>query len=96
MFAGRWGPATPAFAAAELRRIRPTDQVRIERRRLVVELLAEVRDADRDLAALKARIANAVDASSTTVTDVFGVGPVLAAHLIGYSGDVRRFYCTIA
>jgi transposase len=80
-----------ARAAAELRRIRPADAVGIERRRLAVELLSEVRDADRDLAALKARIVSAVAVSSTTVTDVFGIGPVLAAYLIGYSGDVRRF-----
>jgi len=78
-------------AAAELRRIRPADAVGIERRGLAVELLAEVRDADRDLVALKARIAAAVVSSSTTITDVFGVGPVLAAYLIGYSGDARRF-----
>jgi len=80
-----------ARAAAELRRIRPLDQVGIERRRLAVELLTEVRSADRDLAALKTRITTAVTAASTTVTEVFGVGPVLAAYLIGYSGDVRRF-----
>jgi len=78
-------------AAAELRRIRPADQVGIERRRLAVELLTEVRAADRDLAALKTRVQTAVTASSTTVTDVIGVGPVMAAYLIGYSGDVRRF-----
>lgn len=78
-------------AATELRRIRPADAVGIERRGLAVELLAEVRAADRDLVALRARITSAVDASSTTVTDVFGVGPVLAAYLLGYSGDVRRF-----
>jgi len=78
-------------AAAELRRIRPADAVGIERRRLAIELLAEVRDADRDLVALKARVTTAVASSSTTVTEVFGVGPVMAAYLIGYSGDVRRF-----
>jgi transposase len=78
-------------AAAELRRIRPADQVGIERRRLAVELLTEVRAADRDLAALKTRVQTAVAASSTMVTDVSGIGPVMAAYLIGYSGDVRRF-----
>jgi transposase len=78
-------------AAAELRRIRPDDQVGSERRRLAGELLTEVRAADRDLLALKTRIASAVNASSTTVTDVVGVGPTMAAYLIGYSGDVRRF-----
>jgi transposase len=80
-----------ARAAAELRRIRPLDQVGIERRGLALELLTEVRAADRDLAALKTRITTAVGASSSTVTDVVGVGPIMAAYLIGYSGDVRRF-----
>jgi transposase len=79
-----------ARAASELRRIRPTDQVGIERRRLAGELLAEVRRGDADLIELKARIAVAVTASST-ITDVVGVGPIMAAYLIGYSGDVRRF-----
>jgi transposase len=78
-------------AAAELRRIRPVDQVGIERRHLARELLTEVRAADRDLIALKARIHTAVSGSSTTVTEVIGVGPIMAAYLIGYSGDVRRF-----
>jgi transposase len=32
-----------------------------------------------------------VAASATTVTDIFGVGPVVAAMLIGYSGDPTRF-----
>src|SRR6266540_2904408 len=61
-------------AATELRRIRPVDQVGVERRRLASELLIEVLAADRDLVALKARITSAVGASSTTVTDVIGVG----------------------
>jgi len=33
----------------------------------------------------------AVTASGTAVTNVFGVGPVVAAYLIGHSGDIRRF-----
>jgi hypothetical protein len=33
----------------------------------------------------------AVKASGTTVTEVFGVGPYVAATVIGYVGDVRRF-----
>ena len=28
---------------------------------------------------------------STSVTDLYGVGPIIAAQLIGYTGDVRRF-----
>ena len=32
-----------------------------------------------------------VKASATSLTDLFGVGPVLAATLIGHSGDIGRF-----
>ena len=73
-------------AATELRRIRPDDAVGIERRRLAAELLAEVRRTDTDLVELKTRIAASVDHTATTVTEVFGVGPIMAAYLIGYSG----------
>ena len=78
-------------AATELRRIRPADAPGIERRRLAAELLSEVRRADTDLIELKTRIAASVNHAATTVTDVFGVGPIMTAYLIGYSGDVRRF-----
>jgi transposase len=37
------------------------------------------------------RIKTAVQASGTTLTDLYGVGPILACELIGYTGDVRRF-----
>jgi transposase len=49
------------------------------------------RAADRDLVALKTRIHTAVAASSSTVTEVIGVGPIVAAYVVGYSGDMRRF-----
>jgi transposase len=37
------------------------------------------------------RIRTAVQASATTLTELYGVGPILACELIGYTGDVRRF-----
>jgi transposase len=40
---------------------------------------------------LKARAKTAVSASGTTVTDVYGVGPIVAATLIGHAGDITRF-----
>ncbi len=58
---------------------------------LVVELLGDIRRVDEQLKASKRRIRDAVAASGTTVTDIFGVGPVLAAMIVGYTGDVRRF-----
>jgi len=37
------------------------------------------------------RIRTAVAASGTSVTDIYGVGPILAASLVGFTGDVTRF-----
>jgi len=78
-------------AADELRKLRPHDPIGIERKRIAAELLDEVRRLDRTLVELHERINDAVKLSRTSVTDVFGVGPIVACYLIGYSGDVRRF-----
>ena len=40
---------------------------------------------------MRKRLARFVAASKTTVTGVYGVGPVVAATVLGYVGDVRRF-----
>ena len=37
------------------------------------------------------RIRDAVAASGTTLTELYGVGPVVAAYMLGYSGDISRF-----
>ena len=33
----------------------------------------------------------AIEASKTTVTEVYGIGPLMAAIIVGRTGDVRRF-----
>jgi transposase len=66
----------------------PAQQVRYD---LAVELLDDIRRLDAQLKASHQRIRVAVAASNTSVTEVFGVGPILAAMLIGYSGDINRF-----
>jgi transposase len=33
----------------------------------------------------------AIEASKTTVTEVYGIGPLTAAIIVGRTGDVRRF-----
>jgi transposase len=58
---------------------------------LALEHLEDLRRFDEQMRASKKRIAAAVKASGTTVTELFGVGPVVAAMLIGYTGDVTRF-----
>lgn len=52
----------------------PAEQVR---RDLVVELLDDIRQLDDQLKVSHKRIAAAVAASGTTLTDLFGVGPIL-------------------
>jgi transposase len=71
--------------------VRPESMIQHQRLELARETLAEVRRLDQQLKSSKTRITAAVNASGTTVTDVFGVGPVLAAIIVGYSGDPRRF-----
>ena len=66
-------------AAKLLRSVRPDDPVGRERKGLAVELLTDMRRLDRDLAAIKNRIREAVDSSGTTLLDLHGVGPIVAA-----------------
>ncbi len=54
--------------------------------------LGDIRRLDRDIKANKTLIrAKQSAASETTVTDLYGVGPIVAAFLIGYTGDPARF-----
>jgi len=78
-------------AAAVLRRVHPANAVETERRRLALELVADIRGLDRAAVAVKARVKVAVAASGTTVTDIHGVGPIVAAILVGHCGDISRF-----
>lgn len=66
----------------------PAEQLRYD---LAVELLEDIRRLDDQLKASHQRIRAAVAASGTSVTDVFGIGPIIAAMLIGFTGDIGRF-----
>jgi transposase len=61
------------------------------RHQLALEVLDDVRRLDGQLKESHRRMKSAVQASGTSLTDVFGIGPVLACALIGYTGDVSRF-----
>jgi transposase len=61
------------------------------RRRLASEVLRDVRTLDRKIADLNARVEAEVEASGSTLTEIFGVGPILAATILGTVGDVARF-----
>jgi len=82
---------TAERAAQALRTIRPDGPVEATRKAMANELLGDIRRLDQQLAALRERIAEAVDTSGTTVTDIHGVGPIVAAIIIGHTGHVGRF-----
>ena len=71
--------------------IRPSDVAAIERHRQAVEFVADIERLDAAVRDSWTRITAAVAASGATVTDIFGVGPIVAAMLIGYCGDPLRF-----
>jgi transposase len=82
---------TPAGATAALRGYRPRtgpDRIRVE---LAKELIADVRRFDEQLSANAAKVAVLLDEHGTRLREVDGVGPVLAARLLGRSGPASRF-----
>jgi transposase len=78
-------------AARILRGIRPRSVSAHVRRQLASEILREARVLDRKIADLDKRIGAEVEASGTSLTEIFGVGPILAAKIIGTVGNARRF-----
>jgi transposase len=85
------GKLSARRAARILRSIRPQSSSSRIRRRLASEVLRDIRTLDRKIADLNARIEAEVDASSTTLTEIFGIGSILAAKIIGTVGSVARF-----
>jgi transposase len=67
------------------------DPVAAQRKCLAGEHLADMRRLDAELEAIKQRIGDAVAASHTTLTELHGVGPVVAAIVLGHVHDIGRF-----
>ncbi len=82
---------TAAHAARILERAEPSGAVAQARRELAAEFPGDLRRLDAQLRDTKKKLAAAVKASGTTVTDVFGGGPVVAGTVIGAIADVSRF-----
>ena len=80
---------TQAFSLLE--RIEPAGAVAAQRHRLALELVDDIDRLDTQRKTSKAHIRATVAASGTTLTDIFGVGDVVAATLIGHAGDPNRF-----
>jgi transposase len=83
---------TAAHAAHVLEQVKPAGAVEIARCELAAEFLHDLRRIDTQMHGTKKKLAVAVRASGTTVTGIFGVGPVIAATVIGDVADVSRFH----
>ena len=80
-----------AQAARLLEELEPASAVAAARHELANELVTDLVRVDDQLRDTKRRIAAAVAASKTTLTELFGVGPIVAATVIGDVGDIARF-----
>jgi len=78
-------------AATLLASVEVTDAVAAARVELGREFLEDLYRLDEQIAETKKRLGGVVRASGSSVTQVFGVGPVVAATVIGLTGDVTRF-----
>ena len=78
-------------ASRMLQGMRNLDPIGEQRRLTARTHLVDIRRLDREIKANRTLIRTAVVAAKTTVTDVYGVGPVVATLLIGYTGDIGRF-----
>ena len=71
--------------------VRPRDAVGKARRQLGVDLIDDVVVLDRKIKAMEARLAEAVAATGTHLTEIVGIAAVTAATIIGEVGNVSRF-----
>ena len=78
-------------AARIVRGIRPQGASARVRRQLTSEILRDIRTLERKIANLNEQIEEEVEASGTTLTEIFGMGPILAAKIMGTVGNVKRF-----
>jgi transposase len=78
-------------AAQALRSVRPVTAADICRKQLARDLLDSLRRLDTRIKTLTKQITAAVEQTNTGLTEIRGIGPVVAAKIIGHSGDIHRF-----
>ena len=88
---GIGGEISPAQATRLLDELEPVGAVAAARHELAVDLVADLERLRVQRREARQRILAAVTASKTTLTELFGVGPIVAATVIGDVGDIARF-----
>lgn len=82
---------TAGQAAGMLARVRPASPAEQARKDLARELVADIRALDTRLKANQKRMQEAVADSASSLPDIVGVGPVVAARVLGRTGRASRF-----
>lgn len=82
---------TAASASRMLAGVRPAGAVETTRKQLARDLVAEIRGADQRLKTVTAEIAATVAATGSRLTEVDGIGPVVAGRLLGRTRRASRF-----
>jgi transposase len=78
-------------AKALLATVRPRDVAGRTRRQLAADLLADIVVLDRKLKDSERRLTEAVAVTGSGLPDLYGIGPVGAARILGDVGDIARF-----
>jgi transposase len=73
-----------------VRGIRPQGAPARVRRQLGSEVLRDIRTLERKIADLNERIEAEVEAFGTSLIEIFGIGPILAAKIIGPVGGPKE------
>jgi len=89
--AGAEQKLTATKAKALLATVRPHAAAGKARRQLAVDLIDDLVTLDRKIKDINKRLKHAVEATSTSITDIKGVGITTAAVVLGEVGDIRRF-----
>ena len=84
-------PLKANTAGTLLRRVRPKTPPEATRKTLAWDLVREIRSIDTRLAAITARMTEALQDYGSRLVEVDGIGPVLAVRLIGRCGRASRF-----
>jgi hypothetical protein len=90
-FGGFAGEITAGLAARVLDQVTPAGAAAAARHDLAAEFLADLRRLDAQRRECAKKLATAVRACGTSLTGLFGVGPVIAGLVIGDVPDVTRF-----
>jgi transposase len=88
---GAWKQITAGQAGRILESVTPAGAVAAARWELAAEHAAGLRGIDAQIRQTRKRIDAAVRGAGTSLTGIFGAGPVIAAAVIGDVRDVSRF-----